>query len=283
MLRSLLFVPGNSPNLIMNCDTLGADVVIFDLEDAVSIEEKDSARILVRNSIKKLGFQRIKVAVSINAVADDGFWKHDLDEIIPLSPDFIVLPKASSSEYVQSICHYVSGVESQSNIQDGTVKILALVENSLGVENSYAIASASKRVAGLCLGAEDLSADMRCARTKSGEEISYARGRLVSAACAAGIVAFDTPYTSINDLNGLDEDVRKAKTLGFSGKLSISPSHISTINRVFNPSEQELIYAQEVLSAIEQAQIMGKGAVALRGKMVDAPVVNRAKQILGLL
>ena len=155
-----------------------------------------------------------------------------------------------------------------------------MIETALGVENAFFAASASPRVAGLFLGAEDLTADLRCRRTKAGREIAYARGRLVVAARAAGVEVYDTPFTDVNDDEGLEADALLAKSLGFSGKAAISPRHVGTINRVFSPTAEEIGYAREVLAAIRQAEAQGKGAVALRGKMIDAPIVARARQTI---
>ena len=159
-------------------------------------------------------------------------------------------------------------------------RILALLETALGVENAYAIAAASPRMMGLFLGAEDLTADLRCRRTKESGEILYARGRLVCAARAAGIEVYDTPFTDVRDLEGLEVDAAFAKGLGFSGKACISPAHIATVNRVFSPSQAEIDYARDVFAAIEEAKRQGKGAISLRGKMIDAPIVQRARLVL---
>ena len=145
---------------------------------------------------------------------------------------------------------------------------------------SRAIASASDRVAALFLGAEDLTADLRCQRTKAGREIEYARTRLVTAARAAGVDVYDTPFTDVNDDEGIEVDAALAKALGFTGKASISPRHVEAINRVFSPTQKEIDYAYEVMEAIRVAKEQGKGAIALYGKMIDAPIVARAEQTI---
>ena len=147
---------------------------------------------------------------------------------------------------------------------------------------AYEIAASSPRITGLFLGAEDLTADMRCKRTREGAEIEFARMALVTAARAAGVEAFDTPFTDVNDLVGLEADAERARSRGFSGKASISPRHLEIINRVFSPSPEEIAYAKEVVEAIEDAEKNGRGVAAVRGKMVDKPVVLRARQTLSL-
>ena len=279
MRRSMLFIPGNTPNLLMNGDILGADAVILDLEDAVSPAEKDSARILVRNILKYLRYKGCEIIVRINPV-DTDFWQKDLDEIIPLKPDLIMPPKSSSGDYVRTVSNYIGKLEEKCGFAKNTVKLIPLIETALGVENAYDIASACDRVAAIFLGAEDLTADLRCVRTKESREILYARQRLVTAARAAEVDVYDTPFTDVDDLDGLVVDAEVAKSMGFTGKASISPRHVDGINTVFSPTEKEIAYAHEVMETIERAKKEGKGVVALRGKMIDAPIVNRAKRVL---
>ena len=150
----------------------------------------------------------------------------------------------------------------------------------MGVENAFQIASADERVAALFLGGEDLTADLRCKRTKEGNEIFYARTRLVCAARACGIDVYDTPFTDVDDIEGLYTDARFAKSLGFSGKASISPRHVEGINEVFSPTQSEIDYAHEVMETIRIAKQQGKGVVSLHGKMIDAPIVERARQVI---
>ncbi len=281
MRRSMLFLPGNNPNMIINAGCLGADAIIFDLEDAVAPAEKDAARILVRNTLRHSDLSGCDVIVRINSV-DTDYWKSDLDLILPESPDVILLPKASTPADVLAVDAYMSEVEAKIGLESGAVALMPLIETALGVENAYVIASASKRICALFLGAEDLTADLRCKRTKEGREIEYARQRLVVAARAAGVDIYDTPFTDVNDDEGIVKDAALAKSFGFSGKASISPRHVEVINQVFSPTLAEIDYAYEVLDAIELAKKQGKGAVSLYGKMIDAPIVARAEQTIAM-
>lgn len=281
MRRSLLFLPGNTPNMLINGSCLGADAVIFDLEDAVSPAEKDAARILVRNTMTYMDFRGCERVVRINGI-DTPYWKEDLDEILPCRPNLILLPKTGSAADIREADAYITETEKRLGLAAGAVGLVALIETALGVENAFAIASASPRVAALFLGAEDLTADLRCKRTKEGREIEYARTRLVTAARAAGVDVYDTPFTDVNDDEGIETDAALAKALGFTGKASISPRHVEVINRVFSPSQAEIDYAYEVMETIRLAKEQGKGAVALRGKMIDAPIVERARQTIAM-
>ena len=281
MLRSMLFLPGNNPNMLINGNCLGADSVIFDLEDAVAPAEKDAARILVRNTMRYMDFGTCGRIVRINSI-DTPYWKKDLDAILPYKPDLILLPKTSCAADMQEADRYITELEEKLGLPSNTVGLMALIETAMGVENAFSIASSCPRVRALFLGAEDLTADLRCKRTKEGREIEYARTRLVVAARAANIDVFDTPFTDVNDDEGIVVDAELAKALGFTGKASISPRHVEVINRVFSPTMAEIDYAYEVLEAIRIAKEQGKGAIALRGKMIDAPIVARAERTISM-
>ncbi|MDO5323146.1 MAG: aldolase/citrate lyase family protein [Clostridia bacterium] len=281
MRRSMLFLPGNTPNIIVNGEILGADAVILDLEDAVAPTEKDSARILVRNAIGRMGFGKCEVIVRINSI-DTPFWKKDLDEIIPVRPSLIMPPKTGCAEDVRAVDAYITELEAKLGMEKNSVRLIPLIETALGVENAFEIARASGRVAAIFLGGEDLTADLHCKRTKEGNEINYARCRMVCAARAAGVEVYDTPFTDVNDDEGIYVDAQYAKSLGFTGKSAISPRHVQAINEVFSPTQADVDYAYEVMEAIRIGKEQGKGAVALRGKMIDAPIVARAQQTIAM-
>jgi len=279
MRRTMLFLPSNNPNMVCNGGLLGADSLIFDLEDAVAPDQKDAARELLKNALGSLNFGKCEIIVRINGL-DTPYWEEDLEYILPLKPDVIMPPKVSDGDYIRTLDQKLTELEAKFGIPAGSTKILALLETAQGVENAYEIARASKRMMGLFLGAEDLSADLRCKRTKEGSEILYARGRLVCAARAAGIEVYDTPFTDVQDLDGLEKDAEFAKGLGFSGKACISPAHVDTVNRVFSPTPADIQYAKDVFAVIAEAKRLGKGAISLRGKMIDAPIVQRARLVL---
>ena len=272
MRRSMLFLPGNNPNMLINGNCLGSDAVIFDLEDAVAPSQKDAARILVRNTLKYMDFRGCERIVRINSIGTP-YWKEDLKQLLPYKPDLILLPKTETAEDVCKVDEYMTELGSETGL-------MALIETAWGVENAFQIATASPRLKALFLGAEDLTADLRCKRTKEGREIEYARQRLVVAARAAGVDVYDTPFTDVNDDEGIVTDATYAKALGFTGKASISPRHVEVINAVFSPTQKEIDYAYEVMEAIALAKKQGKGAIALYGKMIDAPIVNRAMQTI---
>lgn len=217
MRRTMLFLPSNNPNMIGNGGLLGADSLIFDLEDAVSPDEKDAARELLKNALAAMSFGKCEIIVRINGL-DTPYWQEDLRAVVPMKPDAIMPPKVSGAHDIAQLDQALTALEKEFGLEAGSTRILALLETAIGVENAYAIASASPRMTGLFLGAEDLTADLRCQRTKQSQEIQYARGRIVCAARAAGIEPYDTPFTDVQDLEGLEKDAAFAKGLGFSGK-----------------------------------------------------------------
>ncbi len=279
MRRTMLFLPGNNPNMLVNGGILGSDSIIFDLEDAVAPDQKDAARDLVSSALKTMDFGRCEIIVRINAL-DTPYWEQDLEAVIPLKPDMIMPTKVSGGDYIRTLDEKMTQIEKENGMEVGGIRLIPLLETAMGIEKAFDIATASPRMEALYLGAEDLTADLRCQRTKQGGEILYARGRLVMAARAAGIEAYDTPWTDVEDLEGLKKDAELAKELGYTGKAVISPRHVDIVNTVFSPSMKQVQYAKDVFNAIEEAKKQGKGAVSLRGKMIDAPIVQRARLVL---
>jgi citrate lyase subunit beta/citryl-CoA lyase len=275
----MLFIPGNSPAMLLNADIHQADAVILDLEDAVSPSEKDAARILVRNAISALKFKGTEIIVRVNPL-DSGYTRADLENMVPLNPSLIMPTKVSGADDIRSIAAMMTQIEGANGQEPGAVGLMPLLETAEGVLNAYAIAKADKRVKALFLGAEDLTSDLQAIRSKSSQEIFYARGQIVMAARAAGVDVYDTPFTDVNDDDGMAEDAQFARALGFTGKSAISPRHVSIINEVFSPSLKDIDYAREVMAVIEEAKRLGKGAISLHGKMVDKPIVDRARRVL---
>lgn len=276
--RSMLFIPGNNPGMIQNAGILGADSIIFDLEDAVSIAEKDSARILVRNALKSLDFYNTEIVVRINPLSTD-FGFEDIKEISKVKPNALLIPK-STEEDIKACDDILSRIEEYEGIEKESIKLFPLIETAYGLENVYNIIKASERVVGVLLGAEDLTADLGIKRTKEGEEIFYARCKVASACRAFRVDAIDTPFTDLNDEEGFIKDINRAKSIGMTGKAAINPRQIDTIHEVFAPTEDEINYAVRVMRAQEEAKKEGKGVFSLDGKMIDAPIIQRAQNIL---
>ncbi|SHH33588.1 HpcH/HpaI aldolase/citrate lyase family protein [Desulfosporosinus lacus] len=272
--RTMLFMPGNNPGMLQDAAILGADSIILDLEDAVSLTEKDSARILVREAIKTIDYSQVEVVVRVNPL-DTEFGQPDVDMIARVKPDTLLIPKANEEE-IKLVDKLLDKIEKEEGYPLGCIKIIALIETALGLENVYNVIQASSRTVGVLLGGEDLTADLGIERTKEGEEIFYARNKVATVCRALKVDAIDTPFTDTNDYEGLEKDTAKAKGLGLTGKSAINPRQIETIHFVFAPTEDELKRALRILDAMEEAEKEGKGCCSLDGKMIDAPVINRA-------
>lgn len=273
-------MPGNNPGMLQNAGILGADSIILDLEDAVSLTEKDSARILVREAIKNVDYSNVEVVVRINPFTTE-FAQKDINVIARVKPDTLMIPKATEEE-LMAIHKILTDIEKQEGFDAGSIKLIPLVETAYGVENVYNIIKSCDRIVGILLGGEDLTSDLGIKRTKEGEEIFYARNRVAIACRAMKVDSIDTPFTDTNDFEGLAKDTFKAKSLGLTGKSAINPRQIDTIHSVYAPSLDEIKYAKRVLEQMEEAEKEGKGVFSLDGKMVDAPVINRAKNTVEL-
>ncbi len=276
--RTMLFMPGNNPSMLQSAGILGADSIILDLEDAVSITEKDAARILVKNAIKNVDFYDTEVVVRINPLSS-GFGLKDAEEIGSVKPDAIMVTKATEED-VLAVCKILTKIEQEEGFEAGCIKIFPLIETAYGLENIHSIIEASNRVIGILLGAEDLTADLGIKRTRDGEEIFYARSKVAAACRAHRIDAIDTPFADMNDCKGFINDIHRAKSLGMTGKSAINPRQVDTIHEIFAPSEDEINYAQRVIYAMKEAEKEGKGVFSLDGKMVDAPIIARAETII---
>ncbi|HZK00533.1 MAG TPA: CoA ester lyase [Tissierellaceae bacterium] len=270
--RTLLFIPGNNPGMLQNSDILGADGLIIDLEDAVALSEKDAARYLVREYLTNFK-PTTDIFVRINPL-DSPYFYDDLDSIKDLNIEGIVLPKASVESMV-SLDKYLT----ENNVD---FNIIALVETALGLESALDILQKSKKIIGVFLGAEDLTLDLGAKRTKQSDEIAYARSRIIAVSKAMEIEAIDTPFTDTDDMEGLKIDTLHAKDLGMTGKAIISPRHVEEVNKLFSPSQADLDYALRVVEGVKSANEKGLGAFSLDGKMVDAPIIKRALNLLKL-
>jgi citrate lyase subunit beta / citryl-CoA lyase len=273
--RTMLFIPGNNPGMLQNGGVFGADAIILDLEDAVAPQEKDAARLLVAHALKDVDYGASETIVRINTL--DTFGRLDIKAIVPCSPKVFLVPKVQCAADIHTVVREVAAAERPGQTP---VKLIALIETPRGLAEAYAIANTDERLIALALGAEDYTAGIGAQRTKEGMEILTARTLLVNAAAAAGIQSIDTPYTDVNDESGLMQDTSFAKQLGFNGKLAINPRQIDVIHSVFNPNARDIDWAERVVKAIRTAEAEGSGVASLDGKMVDAPIVNRAERIL---
>jgi citrate lyase subunit beta/citryl-CoA lyase len=277
----MMYVTGNNPANIMEAHLYGSDSIMFDLEDSVSLKEKDSARFLVYNALKTMDYGNVETVVRINGL-DTPFGQDDLEAMVRAQPDIIRLPKTETKQDIIDVDNMIGEIEKQIGLEVGTTKIMAAVESPLGVMNAYEIATASKRLVAIAIGAEDFVTNMKTTRSAEGIELLAARSNLLMAARAAGIYALDTVFTNIKDDDGFMDEVKLIKQLGFDGKSVIHPRQIGIVHKIYTPTEKEIRNAVRVVEAIKEAESKGSGVIALDGKMIDGPVVDRAYRVLEL-
>jgi citrate lyase subunit beta/citryl-CoA lyase len=266
--------------MIQNSDIYGADMVLLDLEDSITYSEKDAARNLVKNALINLEL-KVGIAVRINPL-DSKFALSDLEEIVPVQPDALRIPKVESAQQIVKLDQIIASIEKEEKIKVGSTKIMVMLETAKGILNAEEIACSSKRISALTIGAEDLTADIGTVRSEQGDELFYARSRVALAAAASNISVFDSVYSNINNKKGLIEEAEKSKKLGFTGKAVIHPSQVSPVNKVFSPDLDEIRDAKRIIKAARKAEEQGEGVVKVNGKMVDKPVIKRAERIMKL-
>lgn len=278
--RTMMYIPGNNPGMIKDGHIYGADSIMFDLEDSVSISEKDAARFLVYNALKTIDYEGVETVVRINGLDTCGL--EDLEAIVRAQPDVIRLPKTESAQDIIDVENEIARIEKAAGIPVGKTKMMAAVEGALGVMNAREIATASKRLMGIAIGAEDYVTDLKTTRSPEGIELLFGRSQIILAARAAGIYAFDTVYSDVNNEEGFENEVRLIKQLGFDGKSVINPRQIGPVHEIYTPSEKEINKSIRVIRAAEEAKKRGSGVVSLDGKMVDKPIIERAQRALML-
>ena len=277
-----MFIPASNPGMLRDAIIYGADSLMFDLEDSVSLKEKDTSRFLVYQAVKTFDFSGIETLVRINALDAGGV--DDIHAMVRAGIDCIRLPKTTSAQDVLDVEEVIEAAEAACGRAAGSTKIFCAIEDALGVLNALSIASASPRIIGIALGAEDYVTSMKTRRyaERNSEEIFFARSMIVHAARAVGIAAVDTVFSDVNDMETLAKEAEMIKQLGFDGKSVINPRQIAVINKVFEPTAQEIAKAQDVICAIAEAEANGSGVIALNGNMIDKPIVERAERVIAL-
>ena len=279
LLRSLIFVPGNRRDMLVKARDFDADVIVADLEDSVPPVEKPSAARTVKELAPNLSGRGQKIMVRVNPL-DTGLTKDELSSLIGPHLYGISVGKVESAWDIGEYGRLVSVIEKRAGLDSGHLKIIPWIENARAVVNANAIATASPRVVAVAFGAEDYTDDMGVERTDAGQEVHIPRAMVALAARAAGVTALDGPYVRYQDQEGLKLEANVALTLGFKGKFAIHPAQLDIINQTFSPSPEVLDYARKVVEVWDQAEASGRGATTLDGKMIDIPVVKRARKVL---
>nr|WP_199064547.1 citrate (pro-3S)-lyase subunit beta [Chromobacterium sp. ASV5] len=276
--RSMLFLPGSNAAMLSTAFVYRPDSIMFDLEDAVSLREKDSARLLVFHALQNPAYRDIETVVRINPL-NTPFGLKDLEAAVRGGVDVVRLPKTDSAADVHELERHVERIERDCGREVGSTRLMAAIESASGVVNAVSIAMASPRLIGIALAGFDYVMDMQTERG-DGTELFYARCAVLHAARAAGIDAFDVVYSDVNDEAGFLREVALIRKLGFNGKSLINPRQIELLHQAYAPSEEDLDYARRVIAAAEAAERDGLGVIALNGKMIDAPIVNHARRTL---
>ena len=278
--RTMMFIPGNNPGMMQDAFIYAPDAIMLDLEDSVTMAEKDAARLLVYNALKTIDYGNIEMVVRINPL-NTPYGKKDIEAVVKAGVHVVRMPKTETADEVREVEREIERVEQEIGCL-GRTQIMAAIESALGIVNAYEIAVASKRMMGIALGAEDYCANLKTQRTPGGDELRLARETIVVAARAAGIDALDTVYSNLDDMETFRKEVEFIKTLGFDGKSIINPRQIDIVNEVFAPKEKDISKALTILAAIKEAEKRGSGVIAVNGKMVDRPVVIRAQRTIDL-
>ncbi|MDW6003898.1 citrate (pro-3S)-lyase subunit beta [Vibrio mangrovi] len=277
--RSMLFVPGANAAMLSNTFIYKPDAIMFDLEDSVALREKDTARMLVYRALQHPLYQDIETVVRVNPI-DSRFGMNDLNAVVRGGADVVRLPKTDTAHDVTLMARQIEEIERACGRAVGSTKLLAAIESAQGINNAVEIAHSSSRLIGIALGAEDYVRDLRTNRSPEGTELLFARCSILQAARAAGIMAFDTVYSDANNEEGFLREAEHIKQLGFDGKSLINPRQIDLLHNVYAPTQKEVDYAYAVIEAAEEAEQQGLGVVSLNGKMVDSPIIERARWTL---
>ena len=279
LLRSLIFVPGNRKDMLEKARDFDADVIMADLEDSVPPAEKLNARLMVKDMAPSLSRPGRKVMARLNSL-DTGLTRDELSEVIGPHLYGISVGKIDSAWDIAECNRIATAVEREAGLEVGHLKLIPWIENSRAIMNVSEIAKASPRIVALAFGAEDYTDDMEIRRTDGGEEVYFPRCVVAVAAKAAGMAALDSPYVKFRDPEGLQRDLELVLKLGFVGKFAIHPGQLELINSMFGPHPEDVEYARRVMETWEQAEATGRGSTSLDGRMIDVPVVKRARNLL---
>jgi citrate lyase subunit beta / citryl-CoA lyase len=276
--RSFLFAPGNHARRVEKCLTLAADAVILDLEDAVANAEKVGTRAMVVEALQRP--RRCRGYVRVNALSTA--WSHgDFAAVVAKGVDGIVLPKVESAAELQTGEWLLGALEREHGLPEGSIDLIPIIETAAGWSNLAAIARAAKRTRRLSFGAGDFTLDLGLTWTPDEIELLPYRSAFVVESRAAGLEPpLDTVWVSLKDADGFARSVRRAKELGFQGKLCIHPDQVPVVNECFRPSASELSHAKRVLDAFAQAERDGLAAIQVDGQFVDYPIVYRAQRVI---
>jgi citrate lyase subunit beta/citryl-CoA lyase len=275
---SRLYLPGNTPALMLNAGIHKPNGIILDLEDSVGINKKSESRFLVRNALRSISFMGAERMVRINQLPGG---LDDLDFVIPHNVNLVLIPKCENRDQILEVNKRINSILKGKKINN-PVWLMPIIESAMGVMKAFEIAQAAENIVAMCIGLEDYTADIGTARTNEGTESFFARCQVVNACKASGIQAIDSVFSDFGNMEALKENVLRSKALGFDGMGCIHPGQIRVIHENFAPDMKEIEYAKTIVLAFRQATENGSGVVSVGNKMVDAPVVKRARRSIDL-
>jgi citrate lyase subunit beta/citryl-CoA lyase len=281
ILRSLLFVPGNKANMLEKALALAPDALVPDMEDSVPVAEKANARATIRSWLPRLAATGIPVIPRVNAL-DTEWLEADLEAVVGPGVFGISVGKVRGAADIAAISQLIGALERRAGLSPSTLRLLPWIETAEAIVNVSAICRASERIVGVAFGGEDFTFDMGVERLEDDSQVAYARQALCVAARAAHVLALDTPYFKLRNLEGLRDSSLRAKSIGFKGRFAIHPEQIDALNECFSPSAHEIAHAERVVAAFEEAERRGRGSTSLDGWVIDVPVVKRARALLEL-
>ena len=279
VLRSLLFVPGNTPRMLDRAMGLRPDAFVPDMEDSVPWDEKSNARNVTASYVPELAATGVPVIPRVNSL-DTGLLEEDLSAVVGPHVFGVSVGKMDNPETVAEVVGILDRVEDSAGVERGTTRLLPWIESAEAIVKVYDICTSSERIVAVSLGAEDFTNDMEIKRTDSDSELAYARGAIAVAARATGVLALDTPFFAFRDPVALKANTEMSKAIGFKGRFAIHPAQLDIINSVYSPSEEEISQAQREIESFEEAAAMGRGSTSLDGKVIDVPVVKRAQALI---
>lgn len=279
--RSMMFVPAANASMLSTATIYGADSYMFDLEDAVSEREKDSARFMAFNAIQSPIWADQQVVVRINGI-ETPHYEQDLRAMVKAGAAVIRLPMTQDAQMIKDLDAAITELEDEFGMEQGTTKVMAAIESASGVVEAPLIAKASPRMWGMALAGFDYVVDMQTERG-DGTELFYARCAVLHAARAAKVKCFDVVYGNVNDEEGFLKEVNLIKQLGFDGKSLVNPRQIQPLHNAYAPTQKAYDNAKKVVAAAEEAAARGLGVVSVDGKMVDAPIIDTARRTIKLV
>jgi citrate lyase subunit beta/citryl-CoA lyase len=277
--RTLLFVPGQRESMLEKAPGTGADVIVYDLEEAVPPEEKARARPLVAAAVTAQDAAGRSAFVRVNHV-DSGLTRDDLHAVVRPGLAGVLFPKAEAAQELRDLDILLREAETANGVRPGDVAVVTMIESARGVLRCEELALATDRTVALAVGGYDYTADLGVARDREGRALVHIRYVVVQVAVAWGLVPIDTPYADVADEDGLVAETEFVKSIGFRGKLCVHPRQVPLVNRILSPTEEDVAQAHRIIDAFEDGTRRGLGAVSVDGRMVDLPIVERARRLV---